>query len=81
MTTKLSVDSSAIKEIEYDEEEKSLFVTFNGGNKYEYVLVPLALWEGLKEQAELKGGGDSDASVGKYFSANIRSTYQGIKIS
>ena len=59
------VTSSNIQSIGYDDEVKSLYVTFKGGKTYEYENVPASVYDELSE-AE---------SVGKYFNQFIKNNY------
>lgn len=60
------VQSSQISYIGYEREDKELFVTFNDGNTYKYLDVPLLIWEEFK----------NSQSIGKYFISNIKKSYK-----
>ena len=74
MTEMISVVSSTIKSISYDEESESmksqLTVIFAGGARYTYVDVPLDLWKRFRK-AE---------SAGKFFAREIKPVYEGVKV-
>jgi hypothetical protein len=61
----ISVESSNISEIGYDNDSETLVVEFNHGGKYAYDGVPAEEFDALKV-AESKG---------KYFIANIKGKY------
>lgn len=67
MVDLVPVKSSALTHVGYDDEKSQLHAVFPGGATYIYNDVPREVYDGL-HKAE---------SVGKYFSANIRSTYKG----
>lgn len=58
-------NSSNLDEITYDDETQVLTVQFKSGLKYEYLSVPRATFEGLKEAK----------SPGSYFYNSVRSVY------
>jgi hypothetical protein len=60
-----SVDSSNIREIGYDEAEKTLGIIFHSGILYHYFEVTPETFEEFK----------TADSLGKYFNANIRNQY------
>ncbi len=64
-----SVDSSSIASIGYDKKSKILEIEFKHGGIYQYMDVPVEIYEELM---------NAD-SHGKYFSANIRNDYDYIK--
>lgn len=68
--TMQDVTSSNLKRIGYDGPTKTLFVEFTDGNAYKYSKVPQEKYNALF----------SAASVGKFFTAEIRSKYQFEKI-
>lgn len=60
-----SVKSSNLASIGYDSENEILEVEFNNGGIYQYLDVPLSVYEELMDAN----------SHGVYFSANIRNVY------
>lgn len=62
--------SSMISEVEYDDENKVLTVTFTKGSRYEYSDVSKDVYEALIN-AE---------SIGQYFSAHIKNKYTTVKL-
>ncbi|MFT4907568.1 MAG: hypothetical protein ACI978_001651 [Oleispira sp.] len=64
--TRVTVDSSNISSIGYDESSSTLQVEFSSGTIYEYFDVPEVLFEGLR---------DAD-SAGKYLAVNIKGSYR-----
>jgi hypothetical protein len=62
--------SSNIAELGYDEESETLRVVFVSGSVYDYDGVPLQEYENLRDAA----------SVGGYFSQNIRNSYDGRRV-
>jgi len=63
--------SSIVREIRYDDVEKTLFVDFHNGNKFKYLSVP----DHVAEEAF-----NAD-SVGKYLIAKVFKIYEAIKLS
>ena len=61
----MHVDSTAIRDIDYDEHRSKLFVRFTSGAEYIYVGVPSPVHRAFAE-AESKGG---------YFADEIRDRY------
>jgi hypothetical protein len=61
----MEVDSTAIREIDYDAEGEKLFVRFASGEHYVYSGVPDAVWRAF-EAADSKG---------RFFQAEIRGRY------
>jgi hypothetical protein len=61
----MQVESTAIRDIRYDEERAKLFVTFSDGDKYVYVGVP-----GEVHRSFI----DAD-SQGRFFAFEIRDQY------
>lgn len=59
------MDSSAIRDIRYDDSRGKLFVTFDGGDEYVYVGVPEDIGHSFLEAAS-KGG---------FFSEEIRDRF------
>lgn len=57
--------SSNLRDCSYDEETKTLYVSFTSGGRYKYSGVPLAVYEGLV---------DAD-SAGSYFQSEIKGQY------
>ena len=57
--------SSNLDEITYDDETQVLTVQFKSGLKYEYLSVPRATFDGLKNAK----------SAGSYFYEKVRSVY------
>jgi hypothetical protein len=66
----ISVASSTIKAIGYDEDVGQLTVIFTSGGRYVYEKVPLAIWLGLV----------SAESVGRFFAQKIEGAYPGVKV-
>lgn len=64
------VNSSSISHIGYDPKSKQLTVRFHNGSDYTYSGVSAE-----EHQALLNAN-----SIGKHFSANIRTKYKGIKL-
>lgn len=64
--TKVKVKSSAINTVEYDEDRKSLTVTFKNDKSYVYLKVPHDVFNDLLL---------SD-SVGKFYNASIKPIYE-----
>lgn len=62
----ISVSSSNIEAVGYDDKSQTLQVEFKNGSNYQYFDVPQHVFE------ELKGAG----SVGAYLSANIKGIYR-----
>jgi hypothetical protein len=62
----VSVSSSNIREIGYDEENEVLGVVFHSGTLYHYQGVSLGTFEELRDAP----------SVGKFFNANIKGDYE-----
>jgi len=67
---RISVRSSNIKSIGYDEYIKTLEIEFNSGDIYQYFNVPLIKYRSLM----------SASSDGSYFYHNIRNKYKWSKI-
>lgn len=63
----ISVDSSNLSMIRYDDETNTLEVEFRGGRVYQYFDVPQPLFEGLRDATE---------SHGKYLNAHIKGHYR-----
>lgn len=61
----VTVKSSNIDRVGYDEDSKTLAVEFRTGATYHYFEVPKSVYEGLK----------SAESVGAYFAQNIKGSY------
>jgi KTSC domain len=66
----LPVRSSHITHRGYDDDTKTLFITFAGGVDWMYENVPLETWFAFLEAP----------SAGKYFAQNIRKQFDGFKI-
>lgn len=62
---RVTVQSSNVAAVGYDEDEKVLEVEFNNGSVYQYSDVPMNIYDGLI----------SAGSVGKYFNANVKNTF------
>lgn len=67
----VSVSSSNIAAVGYDDEERKLAVEFNSGSVYHYDNVSRDTFEALRDAP----------SVGKYFHANIRDQYDYTRVS
>lgn len=61
----MQVDSTAIREIDYDDSQEKLFVRFESGDRYVYVGVP-----GEVHRSFLKAD-----SKGRFFAYEIRDRY------
>lgn len=59
------LNSSAIREASYDEDERRLEVVFHSGRRYTMDDVPLNIFEGLRDAS----------SAGQYFNDNIKGRY------
>jgi hypothetical protein len=66
----VDVKSSNIKFASYDTETKTLTITFNTNQKYEYYDVPWKIFTRFR----------SESSQGKYFTQNIKSKYKFKKV-
>jgi len=66
----ISVDSSNVAAVGYDEDSSTLQVEFNNGGTYQYFDVSVHLFEGLR---------DAD-SVGGFLAANIKGSYRYSKV-
>lgn len=83
----LAVVSSQIAAVGYDEPSKTLAVHFNAkdgeaaGPHYHYFDVPTETGKELLAIAERNQKGDEEASVGKFFYANVKPVYQFQRIS
>lgn len=64
-------ESSMIESVSYNEEKKTLTITFNKGGTYDYFPVPLEVWEEIEK---------SD-SVGKTFIQTIKGKFAYERIS
>jgi hypothetical protein len=62
---RVSVSSSNLRSVGYNEEEQILEIEFNGGRVYQYFNVPPKIHNGLM----------AASSHGKYFHRNIKDTY------
>ncbi|NAT79109.1 KTSC domain-containing protein [Dickeya fangzhongdai] len=67
---RITVNSSNLSSVGYDEESQTLEVEFNHGGIYQYYNVPENIY------TDLMGAG----SVGSFFSHNIRNVYPTQKI-
>ncbi|WP_293677455.1 KTSC domain-containing protein [uncultured Phenylobacterium sp.] len=61
----MGVDSTAIRDIDYDAKREKLFVRFASGERYIYVGVPGEVCRSFEEAA----------SKGRFFQAEIRDRY------
>jgi len=66
----ISVNSSNVAAVGYDEASETLQVAFNNGGMYQYFDVPQSVFEGLR---------DAD-SVGGYLAAQIKGVYRYSKV-
>lgn len=64
-----SVDSSTIKSVGYDVTQSILEIEFNNG-VYQYADVPIGIYTNMM----------ASDSVGKFFHANIKNVYTGVKV-
>lgn len=62
---RIPVESSNVRAVGYDAETETLEVEFHGGGAYAYDAVPPEVHEALMVAG----------SVGRYFNANVKSTY------
>lgn len=62
---KIFVSSSNVEAIGYDSESETLKVWFLNGSAYQYLSVPFAIFEGLKDAP----------SVGSYLHQNVKGQY------
>jgi hypothetical protein len=67
---RITVDSSNISSIGYDEGSSTLEVEFKNGAVYQYFDVPLNLYEGLKNAS----------STGQYLAQHIKGYYRYVKV-
>lgn len=56
------IESSNIEAVAYDAETQTLGVRFRAGTEYEYLRVPISIFEGLR----------TAPSAGRYFDQNVR---------
>ena len=63
-------ESSELQDIEYDDEDRNLIITFENGESYLYANVPSKVWQGLYH---------SD-SIDEYYYQNIRGQYPSMKL-
>ena len=68
---RISVKSSNIKSIGYDETSNTLEIEFNDGHIYQYIKVPINIYNELMKSE----------SQGKFFHATIRNNFAYKKIS
>lgn len=66
----ISVSSSNVQAVGYDEDSSTLQVEFNNGATYQYFDVPEHVFIGLRDAG----------SVGGYLAANIKGTYRYSKV-
>lgn len=66
MVEMISVSSSNVHSIGYDEENKKLFVKFLNGSLYVYYSVPIKHYEGLLNAGSVGGYLDSFIKKGGY---------------
>jgi hypothetical protein len=64
------VSSSNISYLGYDEDDKTLYVTFSKGGTYKYLNVSEETFNEFK----------NSSSVGKYYLSNIKGKYESSKI-
>ena len=62
----ISVNSTAITAVGYDEASQVMKITFSQGNTYDFCSVPKHIYDGLI----------SASSVGVYYNLNIKDNYQ-----
>jgi hypothetical protein len=67
----ISVQSSNMDKIGYDEVKQELFIRFKNGSTYKYNGVPASIWEELQ----------SSESKGKYLNANVKGEYRFEKVA
>ena len=66
----ISVSSSNVASVGYDEDSSTLQVEFNNGTTYQYFDVPENIFVGLRDAG----------SVGGYLADNIKGTYRYSKV-
>jgi hypothetical protein len=66
-----AVSSSAVKRVDYDEENRELLVTFIDGDSYAYQNVPLHVFDELL----------SAASIGAYVNRRIKPNYEARQVA
>ena len=66
----ISVSSSNLKSVGYDEDEEVLELTFHSGGTYQYSDVPSYIYQGLMNAS----------SKGSYFHSNIKNRYSTTKV-
>lgn len=62
----ISVTSSNVAAIAYEEDQQIMWVEFKAGNRYQYFDVPLAVFEGCRDAS----------SIGSYFNQQIKNAYR-----
>jgi len=62
----ITVDSTNLSRIRYDEDTNTLEIEFQGGRVYQYFDVPLHVFEGLRNAS----------SHGKFFNEHIKGLYR-----
>lgn len=67
---RVSVDSSNIASIGFDEDSSTLEIEFHSGAVYQYFDVPFAVYDGLMEAA----------SKGQYLAQFIKGKYRYVKV-
>jgi hypothetical protein len=66
MSRWISVQSSNLSRIRYDEDSRTLEIEFHGGRRYQYFDVPERVFRGLR----------TAGSKGTYFNENIKGVYR-----
>ncbi|MGG1598495.1 KTSC domain-containing protein [Paenibacillus naphthalenovorans] len=69
------VQSSNIAAVGYDEEARELHIQFHSGGTYAYKAVPRVMYQAMMELERKQGG-----SVGKFYHANIKKQFEGVKV-
>jgi hypothetical protein len=70
MENMTGIDSASILRLSYDEAETLLEVEFHNGGIYQYLDVPIYIWEEFKQAG----------SKGQYLNSSIKGMYRFIKI-
>jgi len=70
----LTTKSNTIGKAEYNDKEKSLYITFRSGNVYCYYNVPPGLWKTFQLYMEAEG------SAGSFFNEYIKNNFVTEKI-
>lgn len=66
----ISVSSTNIAAVGYDEADQTLRVQFNNGRTYEYAMVPVTVYDDLI----------AADSVGRYFNAHVKNVFDAVEV-